>query len=69
MRSHLRSPDEMNWSNTHLGAIGEIAELRFPEGQRVRVGQRVAIFEAEHGLFREHRVDDLVIGLAFRRCC
>ena len=59
MRSHLRSPDEMNWSNTHLRAVGEVAELRLPQRQRIRLGQRIAVFEAEHGLFREHRVDDL----------
>ena len=43
-----------------LRAVGEIAELRFPQGQRLRLGQRIAVFEAEHRLFREHRVDDLV---------
>ena len=64
MRSHLRSPDEMNWSNTHLRAVGEIAELRFPQGQRVRLGERIAVFEAEHRLFRQHRIDDLEARLA-----
>jgi hypothetical protein len=46
----------------HLGAVGEVAELRFPEHQRIRLGQRVAVFEAEHRLFREQRVDDLVMA-------
>ena len=59
MRSHLRSPDEMNWSNTHLRAIGEVAELRFPQRQRVRLGGGIAVLEAEHGLFRQHRVEHL----------
>ena len=63
MRSHLRSPEEMNWSNTHLRAVGEVAELRLPQRQRVRLGERIAVFEAEHRLFREHRVDDLVARL------
>ncbi len=36
-----------------LRAIREVTELRFPQGQRVRVGQRIAVFIAEHGLFRE----------------
>ena len=49
----------------HLRAVGEVAELRLPQRQRVRLGQRVAVLEAEHRLFREHRVDDLVAGLAF----
>ena len=65
MRSHLRSPDEMNWSNTHLRAVGEVAELRLPQGQRVRLGQRIAVLEAEHRLLRQHRVDHLVARPAF----
>ncbi len=47
----------------HLRAVGEIAELRLPQRQRVGLGQRIAVFEAEHGLFRQHRVDDLVARL------
>ena len=47
----------------HLGAVGEVAELRLPQGQRVRLGERVAVLEAEHGLLRQHRVDDLVARL------
>ena len=38
----------------HLGAIGEVAELRLPDGERIGLGQRIAIFEAQHRLFREH---------------
>ena len=48
----------------NLRAIGEIAELAFPERQRVGLRERIAVFEAEHGLFREHRIDDLVMALA-----
>jgi hypothetical protein len=48
----------------HLRAVGEVAELRLPQRQRVRLGQRVAVLEAEHRLFRQHRVDDLVARLA-----
>ena len=48
-----------------LGAIGEITELGFPERQGIRLGERIAVFEGEHGLFREHRVDHLVARLAF----
>ena len=41
----------MNWSMMRLRAIGEIAELRFPQHQGLRVGERIAIFEAEHAEF------------------
>ena len=51
----------------HLRAVGEVAELGFPQRQRVRLGQRIAILEAEHRLFREHRVDDFVAGLRRRQ--
>ena len=47
----------------HLGAVGEVAELAFPQRQRLGLGQRVAVFEAEHGLFRQHGVDDFVARL------
>src|SRR5687768_6311008 len=46
-----------------LRAIGEIAELRLPQSERVRLGKRIAVFEAEHGLFGQHRVDDLEFSL------
>ena len=49
----------------HLGAIGEVAELRLPQHQRVGLGEAVAIFEAEHGFFGEHRIDDLEVALLF----
>ena len=47
----------------HLRAVGEIAELRLPQRQRVGLGERIAVFEAEHRLLGEHRVDDLVARL------
>src|SRR5262249_3295388 len=47
----------------HLRAIGEVAELCFPQRQRLGLGQRIAVLEAEHCLLREHRVDDLEAGL------
>jgi hypothetical protein len=52
-----------------LRAVGEVAELRFPHRQRVGLGQRVAVFEAEHRLFRQHRVDDLELARLVRRGC
>jgi hypothetical protein len=30
----------------------------FPDHQRSRVGRRIAVLEAQHGLFGQHRVDD-----------
>ena len=42
----------------HLRAVGEVAELRFPDVQRQRVGGRVAVFEAHDGFLAEQRVDD-----------
>ena len=47
----------------NLRAVGEVAELRLPHGQRIRLGSRIAVFEAEHGFFRQHRVDDFVARL------
>ena len=35
----------------HLGAVGEVAELGFPHDQHVRLVERVAVIEAEHGRF------------------
>ncbi len=51
-----------------LRAVGEIAELRLPQHERVRLGEAVAIFEAEHGLLGKHRVDDLEARLLLARC-
>ena len=47
----------------NLRAIGEVAELGFPDGERVGLGQRVAIFEAKNRLFREHGVDGVDLDL------
>ena len=48
-----------------LGAVGEIAELTFPDHQFVRVGRRVTIIESQHSLFRQHRIKALEAGLLF----
>ena len=48
-----------------LRAVGEVAELGFPEGERVGFGEGIPVFEAEDGVFGEHRIDDLVARLAF----
>ena len=41
-----------------LGAIREVAELAFPDRQRIRLGRRVAVLESEHRLFRQQRIDN-----------
>ncbi len=46
-----------------LGAVGEVAELRFPQHQGMRLGQRIAVFEAQHRLFRQRAVDHLEMRL------
>src|SRR5690606_41909775 len=46
-----------------LGTVRRVAEVGFPRGQRRWLGKREAILEAEHSLFRRHRVDDFVMRL------
>ncbi len=41
-----------------LGAVGEVAELRLPDHQHVRLDQRVAVVEAEHRRLGQHAVVD-----------
>ncbi len=48
----------------HLGAVGEVAELGLPHDQHVRLVQRVAVVEAEHGRLGEQAVVDAELGLA-----
>ena len=47
-----------------LRAIGEVAELGFPQGQGLRFGQGIAVFESEHAEFGQRRVQDLERRLA-----
>ena len=35
------------------GAVGEVAELRLPQDQRLRATRRVAVLEAEHRELRQ----------------
>ena len=58
---HLARGDEL--IDDDLGAVGEIAELRLPEHQRLGLGEAVAIFEADHRFFRKQRVDHFEFGL------
>ncbi len=48
-----------------LGTIGEIAELCFPHHQRIWFCKGITIFKAQHCIFRQHGVDDFVMGLTF----
>src|SRR3546814_9017984 len=50
----------------HLSAVDEIAELGFPNGQRVRLGRSIAVFKGQHGLFGQYRVDDRERRLVLR---
>ncbi len=48
----------------HLRAIGEVAELRLPDGERIGLGQRIAILESPARLLtRQHRVDGVDLHL------
>ena len=66
---HLTRGDEL--VDHHLGAVGEIAKLRFPNHQRVRIIGGVTIFKRQHRLFRQDRVDHhkrrLVLHHVFQR--
>src|SRR6478672_11812641 len=42
-----------------LRAVGEVAELRFPQYQRARVGDRIAIFESKDAKLGQRAVADL----------
>ena len=46
----------MNWSMIDLCAVREVAELRLPDHERVRRGDRVAVLEAQAGVLGERRV-------------
>ena len=45
-----------------LRTVGEVAELGFPDDERVRSFERVAVVEAEDGIFRERGIDQLDFG-------
>ena len=48
-----------------LRSVGEIAELRLPQSERVRFRKGVAVLEAQHRLFREHGIHHLEARLTF----
>ena len=57
-RPHLASPELMNWSITTWAPLHEVAELALPDHEGLRVGGRIAVLEAEHGLFGQQRIGD-----------
>ncbi len=57
-RSHLASPAATKLVDDALRAVGEVAKLRFPQHQALRVGERIAIFETEHAEFGQGTVAD-----------
>ena len=44
----------MNWSMITWAPLAKSPNCAFPQDQRVRLGERVAVLEAEHGRLREH---------------
>ena len=48
MRCHFDSALDNELIDDHLRAVGEVAELRFPDHQTAWVGARHAVLEAEH---------------------
>lgn len=49
-----------------LCTVGEIPELAFPQGQRIRRRRRKTVFERQRRFFRQWRIDDRKAGLIFR---
>ena len=59
---HLARSDKLVDKN--LRAIGEIAELGLPQHKRFGFGERITVFEADHGRLREKRIGNLELRLA-----
>ena len=59
MRRHFAWADGDELVDDHLRAVREVAELRLPEHERRRVGEAVAVLEAEHRGLGELAVVDL----------
>ena len=57
----LRGRDEL--VDDHLRAVREVAELGFPQDERFGERDAVPVFEAEHGKFREVRIEHLEASL------
>src|SRR6185503_12558104 len=55
----FRQPRDQELIDDDLGAVREVTELRLPEHQRVFGLDRVAVLEAEAGVFRERAIVQL----------
>src|SRR3954468_8711926 len=60
---HFSRGDEL--VDHDLRSIGEVPELRLPYHQLVRFCSSVTVFKSEYRFFREYRIDDNEIRLAF----
>jgi hypothetical protein len=47
----------------HLGAVGEITKLGFPQDQGLGVGEGITIFESENASLAKRAVHDFELGL------
>ncbi len=47
----------------HLRAVGEIAELRLPDHQRIGLGGGITVFEGQHRLLGQDRIDHQQVRL------
>ena len=66
---HLSRSNEL--VNHHLGTVGKVAKLGFPNHQGVGVVGRVSVLKAQYGLFRKdgvnHQKRRLVVGHMLER--
>src|SRR5687768_7089273 len=46
-----------------LSAVGEVAELAFPESQAIGLGRRKSVLETHDRFFRQQRIDHGEVGL------
>ena len=59
----LATGDEL--VNNHLGTVGEVAELGFPDNQCIRLGGRITVFERQYRFFRQQGVVQVETWLTF----
>ena len=58
---HFTRADEL--VDDDLRAVGEVAELRFPDHQLIRLRRRITVLEPQHRVLGQHAVDDLEVRL------
>src|SRR5690606_28676275 len=63
----LTAGDEL--VDNHLGAVGEVAELGFPDYQGIRRGRGIAILEGQYRHFRKQRVIDAEAAGLWHQLC